>query len=158
MAEPIKPLVGRPEALRGALDETGWLGAPVRAAAVVRQGHSPSLVATAIGYGLISLLKPRPRRDLPRTLVLAATAERVVAYRARCVTHDEDDLYVTIWPDELASWPRGSVTVETAKQGMNENATLRIAGQAAIPVGESAEGTLAALSGELGSSPAATAR
>lgn len=147
----VKPLVETPAALVGALNEAGWLSEEVRAAAVLRQGHAPSLLAAAIGHGLVSVLRPRRYKALPRTFVLGATANQLVGFRARCITHDEDEFYVTIWSEPEAAWPRDLVAVEQAKKGISANATIRVQGQGEIPVTESAEGHLEALIAELGS-------
>ena len=105
----IKPLVRSGEDLATALNAAGWLSDEVKAAAILRQGHSPSMLATISGVGLLGMLRGRSDQELPRTFVLAVTGSDACVFRARGVTVDETDYYVTIWSDRIASWPRQSV-------------------------------------------------
>lgn len=118
------------DSFRAALNEAGgWAGGEVLAATIVRQGESPSMMGVATGLGLLKLLKRKGARDLPRVFVLAATAERVVAYDARGMgDEDEDTYHVTIKPGELASWSRSDVSMRDSKDGITANAILLLDG------------------------------
>src|SRR5215204_3197968 len=153
-SETIRPLVREGDDLARAIEEAGWLPGEVKAAAIFRQGHSPSMLASVVGIGLIAMLR-KPAGDLPRTFVLAATAGRVSGFRARGVSHGEGsdaDYYVTIWPDEVAGWARELVHLERAKKGIQVNATILVEGESgarAIPVTSQADETVEALLAEL---------
>jgi len=153
LAERIKPLIDRPDDLIRALDDAGWLSEQVTAAAVLRQGHSPSMASAMMGHGLVSLLKPRAAKELPRTFVLAVTPGVVAAFKARGVTHGEgsdEEYYVTVWPEPVAKWSPDTVRIEPAKKGIDANATLRLEGTREIPVSEQVDGSLDRLAAELG--------
>jgi hypothetical protein len=149
-ADSIKPLVRSGDALTRALNEAGWLPSEVKGATILRQGHAPSFLATTLSFGL-AVLKPRASKALPRTFVLAVTESQVSALKARGVTVDETDYYVTIWRDEVQSWPRAQVAMEPAKGGIEDNVTIRIEGiPEAIPCAVQAKETLGAVIAELG--------
>jgi hypothetical protein len=153
VAQRIKPLVNRPGDLIRALEDAGWMSEEVRAAALLRQGHSPSMASAMMGHGLVSLLKPRAARELPRTFVLALTAREVVAFKARGVTHGEgsdEEYYVTIWSEPVARWSADEVGIEPAKKGIDVNAIVRLRGTREIPVSEQIDGTLGGLVAGLG--------
>jgi hypothetical protein len=72
-------LAGVPGALTRGLNESGWLADEVIAAGVLRQGKAPSVLGAVTGLVLIELARRRSK-SLPREFVLAATAERAVAF------------------------------------------------------------------------------
>jgi hypothetical protein len=115
-----------------AMNEAGWLGGGVEAAALLRQGHSPSMLGAATGVGVLKLLKPRAAKELPRKFVLAVTGDRVVAYDADSHGRGEksdSELHVTINPDEVGSWERSQVSMRTAEKGITANGDLVIDGR-----------------------------
>ena len=70
-------------------------------------------------------------KELPRKFVLAATPDRVLAFGADSHSRGESTdsvMHVTIHPGELASWSRGEVSMRPDDGGMNQNATLVLAG------------------------------
>ncbi|HEX2466898.1 MAG TPA: hypothetical protein VHJ54_01705 [Solirubrobacterales bacterium] len=110
---------------------TGWGLADVEAACLVRQGHSPSMASAMIGVGVLKLLAPKKAKELPRKFVLAATPDRVLAFGADSHSRGESPhsvMHVTIHPGELASWSRGEVSMRADDAGVNQNATLVLAG------------------------------
>jgi hypothetical protein len=152
MADSIKPLVKSGDDLARALNDAGWLPGAVKGATILRQGHSPSYLAATLSFGLM-MLKPRTSKALPRTFVLAVTDTEARAFKARSVTVDDTDYYVTIWPDAVASWPREQVTVEPAKAGITANVDIRIEGTGeTIPCASQADETLEDVFAELGPS------
>jgi hypothetical protein len=124
---------------------TGWGLADVEAACLVRQGHAPSTAAAMLGVGVLKLLAPKKAKELPRKFVLAVTPDRVVAYDASSHSRGEGSdqtMHVTIEPGEIASWSRGEVSMRADEGGMNQNATLVLAGKevpCAVPDGEAEE-------------------
>lgn len=119
---------------RAALNEAGWTGDEVLAASIVRQGESPSMMGVATGLGLLKLLKRKGAKELPRVFVLAATADRLIAFDARGVGEDDHDTYhVTIKPGEIASWQRSEASVRDSKDGITANAVLLVNG-AEVPI------------------------
>jgi hypothetical protein len=150
MADSIRPLVKSGDDIARALNEAGWLPGVVKGATILRQGHSPSYLAATLSFGLM-VLKPRASKTLPRTFVLAVTDNEARAFKARGVTIDDTDYYVTIWPEAAASWPRDQVRVEPAKAGITENVDIRIEGTGeTIPCASQADETLEAVLAELG--------
>jgi hypothetical protein len=158
MGEELKFQANVPDAFTSALTDAGWLGGPVEAACMVRQGHSPSMAMAFLGVGLLKLLKPRAAKDLPRTFVLAVAADQVVAFDAGAHSRGEAaraTYHVRVDSDKLASWPRDQVTMAAAKKGITSNAILHLPGAAVevtVPNGR-AEEAFAALVAALGGSP-----
>ena len=148
-------IAGGADSISAAMNEAGWLGGDVQAAGLLRQGHSPSMLSTAIGIGALKLLKPRADKELPRKFVLAVTGDRVVAYDANSHGRGEDTdatLHVTINPGEVGTWERSQVSMRSADKGITANGTLLIDGRevpCAAPDGL-AEDAFAALSAALG--------
>jgi hypothetical protein len=123
MAEGLKFDVGDPDSIAAQLTQAGWAGAPVEAASMVRQGHSPSIASAAIGVGLFKLFGSKGAKELPRTFVLAVAGDRVVAFDAGGVSEEDSNRYtLTIKPGELGAWPREQVAMAPAKKGMTANA------------------------------------
>jgi len=71
---------GVPGAFTRGVNETGWLADEVVAAGVLRQGKAPSPLGAVAGLTLIEMARPRRSKSLPREFMLAATADRVVAF------------------------------------------------------------------------------
>ena len=76
-----------PGSIKRALNESGCLDEEVIAAGELMQGVEPSLVSMVTGLALIELARPRRSKSLPRNFVLAVTADRVVAFKARAQFH-----------------------------------------------------------------------
>jgi len=124
----------RPDAIKDALVETGWLADPVIAAGDLRQGKEPSLASMVTGTALIEVMRPRRSKAVPRHFVLAVTAERVVAFGA--VGGGEEDGPYEVWvrPGERAAWPRESVRlIDTSAGGKSWSGTL-VLGMEHVPV------------------------
>jgi hypothetical protein len=130
MADKLKFTVTGANDFRDAL-ATGWGLADVEAACLVRQGHAPSMASAMVGVGVLKLFAPKKAKDLPRKFVLAATPDRVIAFDAGSHSQGEspnDIMHVSIKPGEVASWSRAEVSMRPDEGGMNQNATLVLAG------------------------------
>jgi hypothetical protein len=125
--------------LKRALNETGWLAEEVVAAGHFRQGKSPSMASMVTGAALIEVLRPRRSKLLPRQFVLAATSDRLVAFKALGVgIGEETDIdyryEVKIKPGEEGSFPRAAVSLTDLVEGIiSESGTLVIGGER-IPI------------------------
>jgi len=126
-AEPLRIDGASAESVRDALERAGWASGRVLRACVLRQGHSPTMTGAILLYGLIRLFFSPGSKALPRIFVLAATSERVLAFRARGGVGGEG-YRVTVYPGEEASWAREAVTMEAAKAGITMNAVLSVPG------------------------------
>jgi len=126
-ADALKIEGGSAEQLRDSINAAGWASDRVLCACIARQGHSPSIAGAILLYGLAGLLLPGSRL-LPRTFVMAASAERVFAFKARGLAVGERDYRVTVYPGEEASWPRGEASMSPAKAGMTANGWLQVPG------------------------------
>jgi hypothetical protein len=125
----------RREAIKQALNESGWLGDEVIAAGQLRQGKAPSMVAVVTGWALVQLLRPRRSKTLPSQFVLAVTADRVIAFKASGGGDSESNYETRIKPGERGSWPRELVRLIDLPEGANsKGATLELAGVERIPV------------------------
>jgi hypothetical protein len=126
-----------PGAIKRALNESGWIDGEVLAAGDLRQGKKPSLVSMLTGTALIEVLRPRRSKSLPRHFVLAATRDRVVAFKTLGTSDDDlSDVY-ELWvrADEFASWPREAVRLVDLAQGADSTAaTLELDGVDRVPV------------------------
>jgi hypothetical protein len=127
-----------PGAIKRAMNESGWLGEEVIAAGALRQGKEPSLVSMITGWALVELLRPRRSKSLPRHFVLAVTADRVVAFKARGGADGENgDGPYRLWirPGERGSWPTASVRLVDRPEGEKSTCgTLVLDGLERIPV------------------------
>ena len=125
-------------AIKQALNESGWLDGEVVAAGDLRQGKPLTITSMITGTALIELARPRRSKSLPRHFVLAATADRVVAFKALGYTvgEDSDATYMLkIKPGECGSWPRASVRMLDLPDGPHSNsATLELDGSERLPV------------------------
>jgi hypothetical protein len=149
MADSVKTQVIGGGDIARVMNEAGWHDGQVRAAAILRQGESPSMTSAVVGVGLFKLFKGRAAKDLPRTFVLAITPDSAFVHKARGVSHDDSDEYlVTVWPDVLRTWPRDGLTIERGEKGINTNAILRAGGEE-IPCSAQAEEPFKALEAEL---------
>ena len=162
MGEKLRFQANEPNAFTSALTEAGWLGGPVEAACTVRQGQSPSIASAMVGVGVLKLFKSKGAKELPRTFVLAVTADRVVALDAGGHSRGEgasETYHVKVDSDEKGSWPRDQVRMTFAKKGMNSNAILHLPGsdvEVTVPDGDAEEAfdALVATLGGAASEPA----
>ena len=121
-------------AIKRALNESGRLGEEVVAAGQLRQGKAPSVIELVTGLALIELVRPRRSKALPRQFVLAATADRVVAFKAAGGGDSESNYETRIKPGERGSWPRELVRLMDLPKGADSlGGTLELAGER-IPV------------------------
>jgi hypothetical protein len=125
--------------LKRALNESGWLDGEVVAAGHFRQGKAPSMAAMFTGTALIEVLRPRRSKLLPRQFVLAATTDRLAAFKALGVGHGEEtdidySYEVKIKPGKQASIPRANVSITDLSETLKiESGTLIVDGER-IPV------------------------
>jgi hypothetical protein len=125
--------------LKRALNETGWLAEEVVAAGHFRQGKSPSMAAMVTGAALIEVLRPRRSKLLPRQFVLAATSDRLVAFKALGVGIGEESSIdyryeVKIRPGEEASFPRAAVSLTDLVDGIVSESGTLVIGAERIPI------------------------
>jgi hypothetical protein len=148
--------------LKRALSASGWLGQEVLAAGYFRQGKKPSVAAMITGAGLIEMLRPRRSKLLPRQFVLAATKDRLVAFKAGAVgIGEQTDLNyhyeIRVKPGEQGSFPRADVRLIDLANGVKSESGTLVIGTERIPlVRQSSRGDpntdelVALLAGELG--------
>jgi hypothetical protein len=146
MMEPTVALGGRMKVssakageLKRALNETGWLGQEVLAAGYFRQGKTPSVAAMITGAALIEMLRPPRSKLLPRQFVLAATKDRLVAFKAGAVgIGEQTDLNyhyeVRINPGEQGSFPRADVILTDLPKGIKSEGGTLVIGTERIPI------------------------
>ena len=126
-----------PGAFKQALNQSGWIDGEVIAAGQLRQGKALSMVGMITGTALIELARPRRSKSLPRHFVLAATADRVVAFKASSLVMGEDTgpEMVRIKQGECGSWPRASVRLVDLPDGaQSKGGTLELEGTERLPV------------------------
>ena len=124
---------GQPGGFSRGLNQSGWLAAEVVAAGVLRQGKPPSLLAAVTGVALIEMARRRSK-SLPREFVLAATADRVVAFAITTYGSETSTPVITIKRGERGCWPRELVRlIDPTKGLLTRGATLELAGER-IPV------------------------
>ena len=128
----ISVLSESPGALRSALNESGWVDREVVAAGALRQGRAPTMLGLITGHAVVELAKPRRSKELPRSFVVAVTADRVLAFK--CVSGgggpDSGPFTVRIRPGVYAEWPRSSVRLLDLQDGeLSQDATLDLAGE-----------------------------
>lgn len=124
---------GVPGAFTRGLNESGWLADEVIAAGVLRQGKAPSPLSAVTGLVLIELARRRSK-SMPREFVLAATADRVVAF-AMSAEGEGTTPVIKIKRGEHGSWPRELVRlIDLTKSVFTKGATLELAGVERIPV------------------------
>lgn len=126
-----------PGAIKQALNQSGWIDGEVIAAGQLRQGKAPSMVGMITGTALVELARPRRSKSLPRHFVLAATADRVVAFKASSLVMGEETgpEMVRIKPGERGSWPRASLRLIDLPDGAeSKGGTLELEGAERLPV------------------------
>jgi hypothetical protein len=126
-----------PGAIKQALNQSGWIAGEVIAAGQLRQGKAPSSFGLVTGTALVELARPRRSKSLPRHFVLAATADRVVAFKAWSLVMGEETgpELVRIKPGVCGSWPRASVRLIDLPDGaLSKGATLELEGTERLPV------------------------
>ena len=124
-------------ALKQALNQSGWVDGEVIAAGQLRQGKALSIAGMITGTALIELARPRRSKSLPRHFVLAATADRVVAFKASSLVMGEETgpEMVRIKQGECGSWPRASVRLIDLPDGaQSKGGTLELEGAERLPV------------------------
>ena len=124
-------------AFKQALNQSGWIDGEVIAAGQLRQGKALSMMGMITGTALIELARPRRSKSLPRHFVLAATADRVVAFKASSLVMGEDTgpEMVRIKQGECGSWPRASVRLIDLPDGaQSKGGTLELEGTERLPV------------------------
>ena len=142
-----------PGAFARRLNQSGWVDDEVIEAGLLRQGKAPSVIGLVTGLALIQLLRPRPSKSLPREFVLAATADRVVAFALSPLREGDGTTDTVVWikPEERGSWPRELVRViDPPTGGRLRDATLELGGAERIPVswdGDDSTGALVKLLG-----------
>ena len=121
-------------AFRDGLNESGWLADEVLAAGTVRQGKPPSVLTAATGLVLLQMVRRRTK-SLPREFVLAATADRVVAFAMSAEGTETTTTTIHIKRRELGSWPRELVRVIDPTKGFfAKGATLELGGADRFPI------------------------
>jgi hypothetical protein len=133
------PETDSPDAIKRALNESGWVDDEVLAAGDLRQGTEPSLASMLTGTALIEVLRPRRSKSLPRHFVLAVTRDRVVAFKTLSSGDDTANPVYELWirPDAFRSWPRGLVRLVdlTPAKGIKSTAaTLELDGLEKVDV------------------------
>jgi hypothetical protein len=126
-----------PGAIKQALNQSGWIDGEVIAAGQLRQGKAPSMAALLAGTALVELARPRRSNALPRHFVLAATADRVVAFKASSLVMGEETgpELIRIKPGQCGAWPRASVRLSDLPDGaVSKGGTLELAGAEQFPV------------------------
>ena len=131
----IEVVPGSLGAIKQAINASGWLDDEVIAAGELRQGKPTTLAGVVTGAAIVELLRPRRSRSLPGHFVLAATADRIVAFKASGAGGGDDVPYeIRITPGERGSWPRGSVRmVGLPDGGRSKGGTLELAGTERLP-------------------------
>jgi len=133
-ADTIAVQFGVPGAFTRRLNESGWLADEVIAAGVLRQGNAPSLFGVVTGLVLIEMARPRRSKSLPREFVLAATADRVVAF-AMSSEGEGTTPVIKIKRGERGSWPRELARlIDLTKGVFTRGGTLELAGVERIPI------------------------
>jgi hypothetical protein len=124
-------------AIKQALNASGWLDDEVIAAGDLRQGKPITLAAMVTGAAIVELLRPRRSKVLPGHFVLAATADRIVAFKASGSGSGDEGgtpYIITIKPGVCASWPRASVRmVELPDGGRSKGGTLELEATDRLP-------------------------
>jgi hypothetical protein len=135
MADALNFETGPDDAIRSRIDGSGWLSEPVVAAGQLRQGKAPSTVAMMTGVALIEVLRPRRSKLLPRHFVLAATEDKVVAFKASGGGSEDDGPYnIRIQPEIEATFERSAVRLTDLDEGRSsKGGTLEVNGER-IPV------------------------
>ncbi len=126
-----------PGAIKQALNQAGWLDDEVVVAGHLRQGKAPTIAAMMTGTALIELARPRRSKSLPRHFVLAATADRIVAFKASGYILGEGTgpYMLKIKQGECGSWPRASVRIVDLPDGPHsDGGTLELAGAERLAV------------------------
>jgi hypothetical protein len=128
-----------PGNLKRALNESGWLDEEVVAAGHLRQGKRMSMAAMITGTALLEVLRPRRSKLLPRQFVLAATRDRLVAFKALGVGIGEStDLNyryeARIKPGEEGSFPRADASLTDLPDGVKSEGGTLVIGTERIPV------------------------
>jgi hypothetical protein len=135
MADKLQVDVRKEGALKRAINSKGWLSEEVVAAGQLRQGKVPSMKSMMLGSALVEVLRPKRSKLLPRHFVLAATDDRVIAFKARGSGDEDTDLYYAHFnSEEAGSWPRGSVRITDLEDGERSNGGTLVIGNESMPI------------------------
>jgi hypothetical protein len=135
MADKIHFATAPEDAIRAAIDRSGWVDEPVLAAGDLRQGKAPSMLQMVTGAALIEVLRPRRSKILPRHFVLAVTETKAVAFKALAISNDEDGPYeITVKSKAEASFDRSTIRMTDLTEGSGSKDGILEAGGERIPV------------------------
>jgi hypothetical protein len=124
----LAEVVHGPETMRAQIEER--IGEEAMAAGELRQGKELSVASMITGTAVISLLRPRRFKSLPKQFILAVTPNRVVAFKGIGVGDEMDEYGVIIRGDEQGSWPRDQVWIEGSPGvRMPDGGTLVVSGE-----------------------------
>ncbi|HEY5976298.1 MAG TPA: hypothetical protein VIT85_00460 [Solirubrobacterales bacterium] len=107
------------------------LGEEVTAVGALSQGKPPSMTGMVTGAALISLIRPRASKALPKRFLLAVTPTRVVALKGTPISDEDGNDTGALVKGEIATWKPGEVSAQPSPDG--KGGTLQIPG-ASIPV------------------------
>jgi hypothetical protein len=129
----LADVVHGPDTMRAQIEEK--IGEEVLAAGELRQGHELSVASMITGTAVVSLLRPRGFKALPKQFVLAVTPTRVVAFKGVGVGDEFGDEYgVIVRGEEQGSWPRDEVRIEGSPDvRLPDGGNLVVAGER-VPV------------------------
>ena len=116
----LKAYPSQADAIKDALNESGWVDGEVVAAGQLRQGKAPTLVAMIVGWALLEVLRPRRSKKLPRHFVLAVTRDgRAVAFKAVGGRGDDAGSVYTLRmrPGVQATYALSSISVDDMPEG-----------------------------------------
>jgi hypothetical protein len=135
----IEVVPGSLGAIKQALNASGWIDGEVIAAGELRQGKPTTLAGVLTGAAIVGALRPRRSKALPGHFVLAATADRIVAFKASGGGGGDDadsmPYFVKIEPGARGSWPRASVRVfDLPDGGRSKGGMLALDGTERLPV------------------------
>lgn len=134
MADKLKVDVRKDGALKRAINSTDWLSEEVVAAGQLRQGKNPSMAAMMLGTALMEIVRKRSKL-VPRHFILAATGDRVIAYKAWGTGDEDTDLYIASFKNnEAGSWPRASVRITDLDDGERSLGATLVIGDEQFPV------------------------
>ncbi|MEA2351994.1 MAG: hypothetical protein QOJ14_408 [Thermoleophilaceae bacterium] len=126
------------DALKDALNGSGWIDGEVVAAGQLRQGKAPTTASMVTGAALWEVLRPRRSKLLPRHFVLALTADRAIAFKAVGGSPQSGsvrDYTIRIKSGEEASFARSEVSLSDLPEGPeSKGGIMSIRGQS-FPVG-----------------------
>jgi hypothetical protein len=126
------------DALKEALNESGWIEGEVVAAGQLRQGKAPSMGAMISGAALWEVLRPRRSKLLPRHFVMALTADRAIAFKAvggSPQSGSSADYTIRVKSGEEASFARSEVSLSDLPEGPESKGGIMTIRGESFPVG-----------------------